>query len=196
MAKQMPVPLSRADVQTLIELIKKNDIQEFELEQGDLKLKIVASRAPVAPAQSQPQMFASMPFYPPSMMYPPPGSPSAAAAPASAPPAASVSAPAAPVVSTPSAPAKSASDVDEDDPRYKKVTSPMVGTFYRAPAPDAKSYVEVGSRVEEDTVLCIVEAMKLMNEIKAEMRGVVKKVLTQNAQPIEYGQALFLIEPL
>ena len=72
----------------------------------------------------------------------------------------------------------------------------MVGTFYRTPTPGAKPFVEVGDQVDEDSVLCIIEAMKLMNEIKAEMRGTVKKILVDNAQPVEYGQALFLVEPL
>ena len=70
----------------------------------------------------------------------------------------------------------------------------MVGTFYRSPAPDADAFVNVGDRVSEDTTLCIVEAMKLMNEIKAEMRGKILKVMVENGQPVEYNQPLFLIE--
>jgi acetyl-CoA carboxylase biotin carboxyl carrier protein len=73
--------------------------------------------------------------------------------------------------------------------------SPMVGTFYRAPAPDADPYVDVGDTVKADTVLCIVEAMKLMNEIKAEMAGVVRRILVETGQPVEFGQPMFLIEP-
>ncbi|MCC5877642.1 MAG: acetyl-CoA carboxylase biotin carboxyl carrier protein [Candidatus Sumerlaeia bacterium] len=84
---------------------------------------------------------------------------------------------------------------DEDNPAYKKITSPMVGTFYRAASPGSRPYVEVGDKVDEDSVLCIIEAMKLMNEIKAECRGHVKKILVENAQPVEYGQVLFLVEP-
>jgi acetyl-CoA carboxylase biotin carboxyl carrier protein len=76
-----------------------------------------------------------------------------------------------------------------------EIKSPMVGTFYRAPAPGAPTYVEVGSTVTEDSVLCIVEAMKLMNEIKAEMRGKILKILVKNGEPVEYGQPLFLVEP-
>jgi acetyl-CoA carboxylase biotin carboxyl carrier protein len=75
------------------------------------------------------------------------------------------------------------------------ITSPMVGTFYRAPAPDADPYVEVGDMVEMGQTVCIVEAMKLMNEIESEHRGRVVKVLVENAQPVEFGQKLFLIEP-
>jgi acetyl-CoA carboxylase biotin carboxyl carrier protein len=76
------------------------------------------------------------------------------------------------------------------------IPSPMVGTFYRAPSPDAKPYVEVGSVVEVGDVVCIVEAMKMMNEIQAEMRGQVVKVMAENGKPVEYGQPLFLLEPL
>jgi len=75
------------------------------------------------------------------------------------------------------------------------VESPMVGTFYRAPAPGADAYVQVGDKVEKGTVLCLIEAMKLMNEIEAEVSGAVHSILVENAQPVEYGQPLFLIEP-
>jgi acetyl-CoA carboxylase biotin carboxyl carrier protein len=78
----------------------------------------------------------------------------------------------------------------------RTVNSPMVGTFYRAPAPEAPPFVDTGSEVIEDTVLCIVEAMKIMNEIKAECRGKVAEVLVENGQPVEYGQPLFRIVPL
>ncbi len=75
------------------------------------------------------------------------------------------------------------------------VPSPMVGTFYRAPAPDAPPYVEVGSRVSKGQTLCILEAMKLMNELEAEVEGVVREILVDNAEPVEYGQVLFRIDP-
>ncbi len=75
-----------------------------------------------------------------------------------------------------------------------EVRSPMVGTFYKAPSPDAEPYVTVGSKVKKGTVLCIIEAMKLMNEIESEVSGTVVKVLVENAQPVEYDQPLFLIE--
>ncbi len=76
------------------------------------------------------------------------------------------------------------------------ITSPMVGTFYHAPSPDADPFVEDGSTVKPDTVVCIVEAMKLMNEIKAEMSGRIAKMCVENGQPVEYGQELFLVEKL
>ena len=76
------------------------------------------------------------------------------------------------------------------------ITSPMVGTFYWSPAPDADPYVEVGSTVDVGQTVCIVEAMKLMNEIESEVKGKIVKVLIENAQPVEYGQQLFLVEPV
>ncbi|MBL6763481.1 MAG: acetyl-CoA carboxylase biotin carboxyl carrier protein [Verrucomicrobiae bacterium] len=76
------------------------------------------------------------------------------------------------------------------------IKSPMIGTFYRSPSPEAGSYVEVGSEVGPDTVVCIIEAMKVMNEIKAEARGVITKILVDNSKPVEFGQALFKIKPL
>ncbi len=81
-----------------------------------------------------------------------------------------------------------------DDPRMTFVKAPFVGTFYRAPAPDAEPYVTVGQDVSPDTVLCIVEAMKVMNEIKAEIKGVVREIMVENANAVQYNQPLFKIE--
>lgn len=77
-----------------------------------------------------------------------------------------------------------------------EIRAPIVGTFYRSPAPDAPPYAEEGDRVEKGQVLCIIEAMKLMNEIESEVTGIVKKILVKNGEPVEYGQPLFLIQPL
>ena len=84
-------------------------------------------------------------------------------------------------------------DLPVEDLKY--ITSPMVGTFYRAPSPDALPYVEIGKAVEEDTVVCIIEAMKVMNEIKAETKGVITEVLADNSKPVEFGQKLFAVKP-
>jgi len=192
-------PVSRKDVRELIELIRANQIEEFELEQGDLKLRIVSTRSSresggeggsrmAAPLYPPPPAFyygAGMPMMPPSRV-------GVEAESHAVPPAAAAN-PAPAAAPTPAAAPKA--PALEDDPNLIKVTSPMVGTFYRAPAPDAKPYVDRGSRVEENTVLCIVEAMKLMNEIKAETRGTVRAILVENGQPVEYGQTLFLIDP-
>ena len=80
--------------------------------------------------------------------------------------------------------------------KHHEVKSPIVGTFYRAPAPDADPYVEVGQIVQPKTVLCIIEAMKLMNEIESDVAGSIVKILVENGQPVEYNQPLFLIEPV
>lgn len=101
-----------------------------------------------------------------------------AAAPAAAAPVAAPAAPAAPEVKA----------------VQKTIDSPIVGTFYRSPSPEAKSFVNIGDRVSPETVVCIIEAMKVMNEVKAEKSGVIKEILIENASPVEYGQPLFVIE--
>ena len=83
----------------------------------------------------------------------------------------------------------------EETQRLVTITSPIVGIFHRSPAPEAPPFVEVGSVVKKGQVLCIVEAMKLMNEIESDVDGVVSKILVENSQPVEYGEPLFLIEP-
>lgn len=101
-----------------------------------------------------------------------------------------------PVVVTP-APAVNKEPVKtiEDTDHLIPIKSPMVGTFYRAPAPDAKPYVELNQQIAAGQVVCIIEAMKLMNEIESEIAGRVAKILVENAKPVEFGQTLFLIEP-
>lgn len=83
-----------------------------------------------------------------------------------------------------------------DDDRFVKIMSPFVGTFYRSPSPEAEAYVKEGQMVKKGDVLCIVEAMKLMNEIESESNGKIVSVLAENGQPVEYGEPLFLIDPL
>jgi acetyl-CoA carboxylase biotin carboxyl carrier protein len=92
-----------------------------------------------------------------------------------------------------SAPAVATPVADED--KYIAIPSPMVGTFYAAPAPDAKPYVELNQKIEKGQVVCIVEAMKLMNEIESEIAGRIVKVCAENAKPVEFGQTLFLVDP-
>ncbi|WP_172958224.1 acetyl-CoA carboxylase biotin carboxyl carrier protein, partial [Thermus scotoductus] len=94
------------------------------------------------------------------------------------------------------APGLEAQEAKDECAGCVEVRAPIVGTFYRAPAPDAPPYVEEGDRVEKGQVLCIIEAMKLMNEIESEVSGIVKKILVKNGEPVEYGQPLFLIQPL
>ncbi len=155
--------LTRTDIEKLIDVIHQKGIEEFELEQGGTRLRIVSAGRQ---GSSVPQPTANSAVQPGPL-------------------------PSQEVAATSSTPGGDT----EEDPNLKKVTSPMVGTFYRSPSPGSKPFVEVGDKVDEDSVLCIIEAMKLMNEIKAEMRGVVRKILVENAQPVEYGQAIYLIEP-
>ena len=93
----------------------------------------------------------------------------------------------APVATHPQAPTAASAELE--------IKSPMIGTFYRAPSPEAAAYVEVGTEVNPETVVCIIEAMKVMNEIKAEAKGTVSQVLVENAKPVEYGQPLFKLRP-
>lgn len=86
--------------------------------------------------------------------------------------------------------------IEELGPNQVLITAPMVGTFYRAPSPESEPYVQVGQNVENGQVVCIIEAMKLMNEIESEWRGKIVKILVENAQPVEYGQPLFVLEKM
>ena len=119
------------------------------------------------------------------------GAPAApmAAAPAAPAPAAAPAAPVAPAAPAPEAAAEPGSGAGET-----LVPAPIVGTFYSAPTPDSDPFVKVGDRVEKGQTLCIIEAMKLMNEIEAEASGVVKQILVQNAEPVEFDQPLFVIQ--
>ncbi|MCK5214940.1 MAG: acetyl-CoA carboxylase biotin carboxyl carrier protein [Candidatus Omnitrophica bacterium] len=101
-----------------------------------------------------------------------------------------------PVSALQSSSAPAASTPSVIDAHLKQITSPMIGTFYRAPSPEAPPFVEVGQIVEVGQVVCIVEAMKLMNEIKSEVRGKVTQSLVNNAEPVEFGQPLFAVEPV
>ncbi len=122
----------------------------------------------------------------------PAAAPEPAAAPPPPPPPPAEAAPAAPEAKAEEAPA---GEPEDDCPNCVVVKAPIVGTFYRRPAPDAEPYVKEGDRVEKGQVLCIIEAMKLFNEIESEVSGIVRKILVEDGAPVEYGQPLFLIEP-
>lgn len=98
--------------------------------------------------------------------------------------------------SPPPAPEQSARESDDPDTDLVEITSPIVGTFYRSPSPDTESFVSVGQEVDTDTIVCIIEAMKVMNEVKAEVRGTIRRILVENATPVQYGQPLFKVDPL
>ncbi|MBP1314734.1 acetyl-CoA carboxylase biotin carboxyl carrier protein [Herbaspirillum huttiense F1] len=151
-------------LKTLIDLVAESAIEELEVTEGESKVRIVKSSPN---AQNQVVMV------PQQQAYAPAAAPVAAAAPAAAAPAA---APAAPAV-----------------PEGYIVKSPMVGTFYRSSAPGAPAFVEVGKEVKEGDTLCIIEAMKLLNEIDADKGGVVKQILVENGQAVEFGQPLFVL---
>ena len=96
---------------------------------------------------------------------------------------------------TPSQAQPAEAQTKKESQNLVEIKAPMVGTFYRSPSPEAKSFVDIGASVKEGEVLCIIEAMKLMNEIKSEIKGKIVDVLVENAEPVEFGQVLFLVEP-
>lgn len=174
--------ISIADIEKLFSLMRENDIAELELEQDDSKIHIVSKSAPVA--QQQPIYMQGMPMM---QMQAPQAGTAHEAAPAA------IAAPKSP--SQASAPAEADEDANALPPNARHILSPMVGTFYASPSPDSAAFVRPGDVVNEDTVLCIVEAMKLMNEIKAETKGKIVRVLVENGMPVEYNQPLFVLEP-
>ena len=149
----------------LIDLVQESGIGEIEITEGEERVRISRQLAP------GPVMMAAPPVQQYAMGAMPgqmPGAPGAPAAPAPAPVA--------------------------EQPKGHTLKSPMVGTFYRAPSPGAPSFVEVGQTVSKGQTLCIIEAMKLLNEIESDVAGTIKAILVENGQPVEYGQPLFLIE--
>lgn len=191
-ALRQDAKMSLRDIKDLIAILNKNGISEFDLEQNGMRIRIVTGKANNrASGEGQsaqnnasnaiPQVISLM-----TTPAPAPVSPTQSAAVTEGP---------AKIESEASAPPKHESPDVPVEEKLVSIKSPMVGTFYRAPAPDVPTYVEVGDEINEDTVLCIVEAMKLMNEIKAEMKGKVAQILIENGQHVEYGQPLFVIEP-
>lgn len=99
-----------------------------------------------------------------------------------------------PAIQQPQTPVSAASAKDKDEPGVVYVKSPMVGTFYRAPSPESKPFADVDTKITETSVVCIIEAMKIMNEIQAEVKGTIVELLVENGQPVEYGQRLFKVK--
>lgn len=175
-------PEETQELKELVEFLKENNIGEFDLERGDLKVRIkfaskpgesvdLAQVARLIAAQPQPAPAPTVlpQIYATAQQQPASPAPAAAAAPAPA---------------------------DEaEDASLHIVKSPIVGTFYEAPSPGAPAFVKVGDQVENGQVLCIVEAMKLMNEIESDVAGEIVKRLVQGGQPVEYGQPLFAVRP-
>jgi len=161
--------MNQKELKELIEFLIEKDIAEFELERGDVKIRIKRAAEPAH--QPDPRYFAVQPA----------ASPILAAVPVQT------------TTTPPTAEPAPAPAVPEES--LHSVRSPIVGTFYEAPSPGAPPFVKAGDRVEVGQVLCIVEAMKLMNEIECDVAGEVVKKLVTNGQPIEYGQELFTIRP-
>jgi acetyl-CoA carboxylase biotin carboxyl carrier protein len=162
------MPLELKDIKAIIDLMKKNDLSVFELEKEGFRLKLqkgAGDQALVAaPAALPPIIAAPMPAaFAPT--------PAATPAPANAPPLAP----------------------EEPEVAMKEIVSPMVGTFYRGASPESPPFVDVGREVNQDTVVCIIEAMKVMNEIKAEVSGVIAEVIAENGKPVQFGQTLFKV---
>ena len=176
--------MSIKEIQELIKLVAKTELAEFKYKDGETSLHIRGKD--YVQQQSTPSAAPA----PPSIINVP-GPAYAPAAPAAAPVATSSPAPAAP----PAAPASGQDNAQPDDSNYVEVKSPMIGTFYRSPSPDKDVYVKVGDKVSKGDTVCIVEAMKLFNEIESEVSGTIVKVLVEDAQPIEYDQPLFLVDP-
>lgn len=174
------------EIQELLRLISKLELTEFKLKEGEFELSVKTKHfspfkqggapAPV-PAPIMPVASVSAPSFVPQ------ASDSADSAPAPV------------AASTPPAPKEAPEVRKSDDSQYLMIKSPIVGTFYRSPSPDKPAYVKVGDKIEAGAVVCIVEAMKLFNEIESDISGRIVKVLLDDAQPVEYDQVLFLVDP-
>jgi acetyl-CoA carboxylase biotin carboxyl carrier protein len=148
------------DIKAIIDLMKKNSITEFELEQQDSKLRLKRGLNGGSSAGHGDEPVSTVPALPVS----------------------------APAITVPMVvPTANSGEID--------IKSPMIGTFYRSPSPESASYVDIGSEVSPDTVVSIIEAMKVMNEIKAEVKGIITQVLVENGKPVEFGQPLFKVRP-
>lgn len=153
-------------IKKLIELLEESGINEIEIQEGEESVRITrAAQGGSGQAVMMPQTFMA------------PGTPAQPAP-----------------VATPDTTAKDSTEEEAGIPSGHQVTAPMVGTFYRAPSPGSKAFVEVGQKVEVGDTLCIIEAMKMLNQIEADKAGVIKAVLVENGQPVEYGEPMFIIE--
>ena len=161
------------EIQDLIKFVSKSGVSEVEVETKDIKIVI---KTPAS--RSKEQVIVQAAPAPVQQMYAAPAAPVAAASAgetkASAPPAAKAG---------------------EDDSKYITIKSPMVGTFYRSPSPDKPSFVSVGDEIGPGKVICIIEAMKLFNEVESDIKGKIVKVLANDISPVEYDQPLFLVDP-
>ena len=165
MTKPTIMSMDIKQIQDLIKFVSKSGVNEVSIEEKDFKITIKTNQEPTYVTATVPAAI-----------------PAAAPAPA---------APAAPAATTPATPAAPASD----ESSYITVKSPMIGTFYRSPGPDKPAFINVGDEITPGKPLCIIEAMKLFNEIESEVSGKIVKILVNDAQPVEYDQPLFLVDP-
>lgn len=156
-------------IKLIVDLMKRSDLTEFEVEEEGFKIKIKRNSGEVATV-ALPANYSAHPF------------PTGSAEPARP---ASIPAPAQTPAAAPST---------GEEAGFAYVKSPMVGTFYRSPSPDSPPFVDTNTKVEEKSVVCIIEAMKIMNEIQAEVKGTIVEMLVENGQPVEYGQRLFKVK--
>jgi acetyl-CoA carboxylase biotin carboxyl carrier protein len=166
--------MNQKEIKELIDFLIEKDITEFELERGDVKLRVKRGGATAIPSSVAIPVSVAAPAPPPAAVPP-------TASHSGAPPAAAATAASA-------APA-------EDESSWQIVRSPIVGTFYESPSPGAPAFVKPGDSIAVGQVICIVEAMKLMNEIESDYAGIIVKSYLSNGQPVEYGQSLFAIRP-
>lgn len=152
------------DIKSIIDLMKKNDLSVFEMEKDGFKLKLQKGAGD--------QTVFMQPLLPPN-------SPQMAMP--------------APTVPARMASAAASAGAEEQGGPLKDIVSPMVGTFYRQASPDAPSFVDIGKAIDAETVVCIIEAMKVMNEIKAETSGVIAEIVAENGKPVQFGQVLFRV---
>lgn len=159
------------EIQELIDFISKSGLDEVNIETSDFKIAVKKHSAAPKTVEAAPR----------------------AAAPQASPSAPSAGAPA-PVAPAPQE-APKAAEPKEDTSRYVEIKSPMIGTFYRSSSPETDAFVQIGDSVQQGETVCIIEAMKLFNEIESEISGKIVKILVDNASPVEYDQPLFLVDP-
>lgn len=159
-------------IQELIKMVSKTNLSELKIEEGDFKITIRTREegggivyAPISAQQPQPQQVQQ------------------------------VAAPQAPATEAPAAPAEKSAAPAAENSKHITVKSPMIGTFYRSAGPDKEPFMKVGDNVTKGATVCIIEAMKLFNEIEAEYSGKIIKVLVEDASPVEYDQPLFIVDP-
>ncbi|WP_437683281.1 acetyl-CoA carboxylase biotin carboxyl carrier protein [Sorangium sp. So ce131] len=173
MAERPSMNINLKQLRALVRLLEKRNVSDFEFEDEHVRIRL--TRGGASPLGAAPQLAPAAFHFQSAPAAPPAPAPAQAAAPA------------------PAAAAPAAAPAAANDDAVTFVTSPFVGTFYRSPSPDAPPFVEVGSAIRVGQALCIIEAMKLMNEIEADCTGTIVEILVDNGKPVEFGQRLFKV---